>query len=210
MAFAFANAGKPAIDAAFAPECGPSIMQECRDWNRARSVDLCGFGGTSSQSTEVRALWNEDWLFFAFACSDRDIVCPGTMDGIDHFLLGDTVEVFVARRGVKAYAEIHATPAGWKTVYFFGDYRKPSDPPQDARNIYVAAEKTHGGWRAFVAVPRDLFGRKETEDEYDFFLGRYDYAVQGDKPTLSSFPAQRGDKPDFHRRADYAILRLKS
>lgn len=209
MATVFANAGNPVVNALPAPDLDPASMRSSKAWDRAPSVGLRGFGQNESQTTEVRALWNEDWLFFAFDCADGSVVSPGENDGMDHFRLGDTAEVFVARRGEESYAEVHATPAGRKTLYFCRDYRQPADPPRAAEKTSVAASKTEHGWRAFIAVPRDVLGGTEEASEYDIFLARYDYESGSDKPILSSFPAQRGDKPDFHRRSDYAILRLK-
>ncbi|MFM8684172.1 MAG: hypothetical protein ACKOEG_10415 [Chthoniobacterales bacterium] len=208
MATVLANAGNPVVRAAPAPDLTPASMQASDLWDRAPAVELRGFDGKDAQKTEVRVLWNDDWLFFSFACADGAIVSPGEKDGLDHFRLGDTAEVFVARRGDPAYAEVHATPAGRKTSYFCRDYRQPAEPPREAGKIVVAAAKTTPGWRAFIAVPRDVLAQSRGENEYDIFFARYDYESAGDKPALSAFPVQRGDKPDFHRRGDYAILRL--
>ena len=208
MATVLANTGNPVVRAAPAPAMTPASMQASDLWDRAPAVELRGFDGKDAQKTEVRALWNDDWLFFSFACADLAIVSPGEKDGLDHFRLGDTAEVFVARRGAAAYAEVHATPAGRKTSYFCRDYRQPADPPREAGKIVVAAEKKTPGWRAFIAVARDVLAQSMGENEYDIFFARYDYESADDKPALSSFPVQRGDKPDFHRRSDYAILRL--
>lgn len=209
MAFASSPAGNPAIHSLFSPHTTANSMVACDDWKRAPAVALGGWDGKPAQRTEVRVLWNDDWLFFAFACADRAIVSPGDRDGLDHFRLGDTVEVFAARRGAKDYLEVHATPAGRKTAYFFGDYRQPVPSPDGACRIRVAAEEVSHGWQALIAVPRDLFGSAGTGDEYEIFLGRYDYDAEQGAPALSSYPVQHGGKPDFHRREDYAILRLK-
>lgn len=209
MAFAYAPAGNPAINALFSPQTTANSMVDCDDWKRAPAVSLAGCDGKSVQHSEVRVLWNDDWLFFAFACADRAIVSPGDRDGLDHFLLGDTIEVFTARRGAKNYLEVHATPAGRKTAYFFGDYRQAVPSPDGACRIRVAAEKVLHGWQALIAVPRDLLGSAEAGDDYEIFLGRYDYDAEQGAPSLSSYPVQHGGKPDFHRREDYAILRLK-
>jgi hypothetical protein len=208
MATVFADAGTPVVVARHAPDLAPSGMLSTSAWDTASTVELRGFGQAVAQKTEVRALWNEDWIFFAFDCADNSIVSPGEKDGLDHFRLGDTAEVFIAARGVPRYAEVHATPAGRKTLYFCRDYREPTDAPRGADKIDVAASKTQRGWRAFMAVPRRVPGGANEARDYDVFFARYDYASAGDKPTLSSLPAQHGDKPDFHRRSDYAILRL--
>lgn len=184
-------------------------MAGAEAWEKARPVELAGFNRASAQGAEVRALWNEDWLFFAFRLSDGSVVSPGDRDGLDHFRLGDTAEVFIAPRGARAYAEVHATPSGHKTMYFCSDYRQPTSAPTAAVRVRVEAARDPQGWRAFIAVPRDLFGDAKNISEYDVFFARYDYEQPDARPVLSSFPAQRGDKPDFHRRSDYAILSLK-
>ncbi|MFM8656047.1 MAG: hypothetical protein ACKOD5_02790, partial [Chthoniobacterales bacterium] len=82
------------------------------------------------------------------------------------------------------------------------------EPPRDAGKIVDSAAKTTPGWLGFIAVPRDILARSKGENKYDIFFARYDYESAGATPALSSFPVQRGDKPDFHRRGDSAILRL--
>lgn len=177
-------------------------------WSGAQGVELSGFGGGSAQRTTVRAMWNEEFFFFEFVCRDSAIHSPGARDGLDHFLLGDTVEVFLARRGAKEYAEVHATPAGRTSFYFCCDYRRPAEAPAVASGVRVGAEAYPGGWRAVLAVPRALAPDHARGREYDVFFARYDYEAAEGKPVLSSFPAQHGTKPDFHRREDYAVLRL--
>ena len=209
MALALSSAGNPVVDAVPAPGLEPAGMVAAKEWQHARPVELTGFNSESGQHAGVRVLWNDAWLFFAFSCSDRSIISPGDRDGLDHFRLGDTAEVFIGPHGAKNYAEIHATPAGRKTLYFCGDYRRPATAPEAAGSVRVDAMRDDCGWKAFFAVPRDLFARDGDASGFDVFFARYDYAAAGSSPELSSFPAQRGDKPDFHRRADYAILRLK-
>ena len=156
MVPASANATQPAVHALFAPGIAPAGAEQHAHWDHAPSVVLGGFNGSTAQRTEVRALWNDEWLFFAFTCSDNAIVSPGGADGLDHFRLGDTAEIFIARRGAKNYFEIHATPAGRKSVYCFSDYRRPADPAAAAGNIHVFASEIPRGWRAFAAVPRNF------------------------------------------------------
>jgi len=206
MAISLAHAGSPQVEASFAPDLGPAVMTTSGDWSRARAYDLRGCDGSRAQRASVRVLWNNEWIFFAFACVDAAIVSPGTSDGVDHFRLGDTAEVFLAPHAAKAYAEVHATPAGQKSIYYCRDYRQAAEPPAASALIDVRAAADAQGWRAFIAVPRSLFDR-DSADGYDVFFARYDYASAGSKPVLSSFPAQTG-KPDFHRRSDYARLRL--
>ena len=169
---------------------------------------LHGVNGKKSQNASVRVFWNDEALFFFFDCEDRGVVAPGREDGMDHFRLGDTVEVFIGRHGKPGYAEIHATPAGKKSLYFFDGYRDRIAAPAGADLVRVDADKRAGGWRAVISVPWSVIGGKSGGEGWDVFFGRYDYAAEGGSPVLSSFPVQRGPKPDFHRRADYAIMLL--
>jgi len=207
MALALANADTPAVRAVPAPGLEPSEMMQSALWRDAEPVSLEGFRGRDAQATSVRVLVNTKWVFCEFVCGDAAIVSPGMKDGIDHFRLGDTAEVFLAARGSAEYAEIHATPAGRSTVYFCRGYRQPAPAPPAAARVTVCSARDGDGWRAFIAVPRDLLDAVDGEG-YDIFFARYDYAADGGAPVLSSFPGQQGEKPDFHRREDYAVLRL--
>jgi hypothetical protein len=169
---------------------------------------LHGVNATESQTTSVRTGWSDAGIFFVFDCADRHVVAPGRQDGMDHFKLGDTVEVFIGRRGEPGYAEIHATPAGKKALYFFDGYRRRIPAPSGAEHIGVMSAVNDAGWRAVITVPWGVLGGKAADGVWDVFFGRYDYAKEGAVPVLSSYPEQRGDKPDFHRRADYAAVRF--
>lgn len=199
----------PQLDARHGPDFDPAAELSAPHGGGADTARLQGTGGATAAQTSVRAHWNDSALFFVFDCADKFIVSPGKEDGPDHYLIGDTVEVFLARRGQPRYAEIHATPAGRKALYFFDGYRSAAPAPCGADRIAVFAAPVDGGWRAVLAVPWDVLGGRDAEAEWEVFLGRYDYVKPGGDPVLSSFPAQRGMKPDFHRRADYATLRLR-
>lgn len=175
-------------------------------WDRVPSAELSGVDGSNVDPAEVRVRWNKQWVFFEFRCRDRSIVAPGDKDGIDHFKLGDVVEIFLSRVGTKNYAEVHATPAGKKSVYFFQDYRQQGAKPTEANAIIVRSEKTGDGWRALICVPWSVSGG--SRGEWEFLAGRYDYVAGSAKPSLSSFPPQTG-KPDFHLRSRYARLELR-
>lgn len=172
-------------------------------WERAPEVELAGVDGAAVASARVRARWNDEWLFFEFVCWDEALVSPGKKDGEDHYQLGDVVEVFVAREGKPDYLEVHATPAGRKTVYAFRGYRRATAVPA---GCVVRAGKNEGGWRAVLSIPRAALGGGD--EGWEFLAGRYDYDKVGGRPVLSSFPAQRG-RPDFHDRARFARLELQ-
>jgi len=194
------------LAAVFASSLNPGrAWSDVDGWIRCPEVALSGVDGAEVDPASVRARWNDEWLFFEFTCRDKSIVSPGRKDGEDHFKLGDVVEVFVGRHGSPAYLEVHATPAGRKTVYAFGDYREPTKDPTGSE---VRCAQDGGGWRAVISIPWSALGGSPETDEWEFLAGRYDYDTSGDRPVLSSFPAQTG-KPDFHRRSRYARLELK-
>jgi hypothetical protein len=176
-------------------------------WSAAPSVELAGVAGAGAAPARVRALWNDDWLLVEFICRDAVIVSPGKEDDLDHFLLGDVVEVFVARAGRSAYAEFHATPRGRQSRYFFGDYRRPGPRPAAAGRVVVKAGQVDGGWRAVFGLPWEALGGSPGDDRWEIFAARYDYDEAGGGKVLSSWPAQEAPA-DFHRRADYGTLEL--
>jgi hypothetical protein len=184
---------------------GSAPMQDL--WRCRAPVLLYGVGPVTAQETALRALWNEGRLFFEFVCLDATVVSPGEKDGLDHFLLGDVVEIFVGEEGSAAYIEVHATPTGRQTSYFFRGHREAINPPEEAGEITVEVERTPLGWRAVLSIPRGLLATNGLPAQYEILAGRYDYDAPGAPPVLSCFPPQEG-KPDFHRRAAFARLLL--
>jgi hypothetical protein len=206
---AAAEAAPPVLAAVRAPglEAG-AAWADPDGWKEAPSVLLRGTGGAAAQSASVKARWNEEAVFFEFVCRDAAIVSPGERDGLDHFRLGDVVEVFLGRADADDYAEVHATPAGRKTWYFFQGYRRAAAAPDAVAKIVVRAGEIRDGWRAVLVIPWTVFGANGSAGRWEFLAGRYDYAVAGGAPVLSSFPVQQG-KPDFHARDRYARLELR-
>jgi len=194
------------LAAVFASSLDPGrAWSDQEGWEQCPEAILSGVDGSKADVASVRARWNEEWVFFEFICRDKAIVSPGRKDGEDHFKLGDVVEVFVGRSGRPDYLEVHATPAGRKTVYAFRDYREAKQAPAGP---VVRSGETGNGWRAVIAIPWSSLGGIPEEGTWEFLAGRYDYDASGAHPILSSFPAQSG-KPDFHRRSRYARLELQ-
>ena len=197
------------ISALFAAGLDPRAAWSDRaGWDVVKPVALAGIGGSAVEPCHVRVRWNERWLFVDFVCRDTAVVSPGKRDGLDHFLIGDVVEVFLGRAGHESYAEFHATPEGRKTSYFFGDYRKAAAAPRGADKVHVRAERIDGGWRALLSIPWEIAGGDASSGPWEILAARYDYAAPGGTPVLSSFPAQTG-KPDFHARDRFARLELR-
>ena len=189
----------------FAPQ---AAWTDARGWTRIPEVALHGVDGCAAEGAVAKARWNERWLFVEFDCKDRHLVAPGKTDGLDHYKHGDVVEVFIARRGDKSYAEVHATPAGKKSVYFFDDYRKATGVPEAASDIAVRTDRKAAGWRALIAIPWSMLGVGPATGPWEILVGRYDYDTPGSAPVLSSFPAQHSPA-DFHDRSRFARLKLR-
>jgi hypothetical protein len=206
LAAAPAGAAPSALSAVSAPGLElESAWRERAGWSGAPFAVLRGLDGAKVPSAQVRARWNASGIFFEFLCRDVSVVSPGAEDGLDHFRLGDVVEIFLGRCGQPAYLEAHATPAGRKTVYAFRAYRQASAPPS---GVEVRAGAIDGGWRAVLFMPWNAVGGKPGDGPWEFLAGRYDYDKPGGRPVLSSFPGQSG-KPDFHLRDRYARLELQ-
>lgn len=206
---AAADAAPPVLRAVRAPGLDAGAAWSDRDgWKNVPTAALRGVDRADAQGAAVKARWNEEAVFFEFVCRDTSIVSPGERDGLDHFRLGDVVEVFLGRAGAKDYAEVHATPAGRKTLYFFRGYRRAAPPPDAADAIAVRAEPIRDGWRAVLVIPWAALGTDGTAGRWEVLAGRYDYAVAGGRPVLSSFPVQ-SSPPDFHARDRYARLVLE-
>ncbi len=200
-----AGAAQPVLTAVSAPGLDPDgAWSDRRGWAVAPPAVLRGVDGIVAGPAELRARWNGSALFVEFLCRDESVVSPGTRDNLDHFKLGDVVEVFLGRRGQPGYVEVHATPAGRKSVYAFRAYRRAAPPVAGSE---VRAGPVDGGWRAVLSVPWPSAGNPG-EQAWEILAGRYDYAEPGGTPVLSSFPGQTG-RPDFHARGRYARLELQ-
>lgn len=209
LAAATLHAAPPELVAVHAPQLDMSAAwDDGKAWEAVPAAALRGVDGAASQKTAVRARWNGDGIFFEFVCRDTAIVAPGREDGLDHFRLGDVVEIFLARSGAAPYAEVHATPAGRKSLWFFRAERRKGPAPAAASRVAVRAAEMRGGWRAVIFLPWTALGAEAPVGVCDFLAGRYDYAVAGGSPVLSSFPVQSG-RADFHQRGRYARLVLQ-
>jgi hypothetical protein len=205
LAAVSSGAAPPALEAIQAPGLVMDTAWHDRaSWSGAPAAILRGVGAAAAPA-EVRARWNESAVFFEFLCRDASVISLGERDGLDHFKLGDVVEIFLGCAGRPAYVELHATPVGRKTVYAFSGYRQASALPAVGE---VRAGRIEGGWRAVLLIPWQSLGDDPRDGSWEFLAGRYDYDEPGGKPTLSSFPPQTG-KPDFHARERYARLVLR-
>lgn len=170
---------------------------------------MAGVNGAEAEPATLRALWNDEWVVFEFTCKDAQLVSPGNSDGIDHFVIGDVVEIFLGRVGEESYLEIHATPTARKTLYRMSGYRVRAPVSDSSLSaVKVRSEAVPGGWRSVIAIPWDLAGGFPRRGQWDVLAGRYDYGPSSRAPLLSSYPPQSG-KPDFHNRERWAKLSLK-
>ncbi len=67
-------------------------------------------GGISPIPTQVRLLWDQNWLYIRFTCTGNEIYSPFTHHG-DKLYQGDVVEVFLDPKGDgKQWLEVEVSP----------------------------------------------------------------------------------------------------
>lgn len=199
----------PQLTARYTPNFNPKqALHDKGLWSDIPAVTLRGADNKPTSPATMRVLWNEKAAFFIFNAVDNTIVSPGKRDGLEQYRIGDTAEVFMGRRGERGYIEVHATPTGKKTLYFYRDYLVAMNPLPGADRIRVISIQTTDGWRAIFTIPWEVFGSREAKKGWDVFFGRYDYDELGARERLASFPVL-GKKPNFHQRKKYGILRFE-
>lgn len=199
----------PQLTAHYTPNFSPKqALHDKGLWSGIPAVTLRGADNKPTASATMRVVWNEKAAFFIFNAVDNSIVSPGKRDGLEQYRIGDTAEVFMGRRGERAYVEVHATPTGKKTLYFYRDYLIAMNPPSGADRIRVISTQTTDGWRAIFTIPWEVFGGREARKGWDVFFGRYDYDELGGRERLASFPVL-GKKPNFHHRKKYGVLHFQ-
>lgn len=196
----------PKITGHYAPNFNPErALHDKAAWINVPPVTLRGSHKIETEPATMRVLWNDQAAFFVFNGTDKNIVSPGKRDGLEQYVIGDTAEIFMGRRGERGYIELHATPTGKKTFYFYSNYFVPTDPPKADKDIRVVSTQIKDGWRTIFTVPWEVFGGREAKNGWDVFFSRYDYDELGGKKFLSSYPVL-DEEPNFHKRKRYALL----
>lgn len=159
------------------------------------------------QPTTVRVLWDEDFLYVAFDCTDDEVYSTGTLKHDDDIYSEDVCEVFLDGKGDgRQYVEIQVGPTGVNLdlMYLLSseaelgpDLRLSSRVMSQERwgfrewemaGLKTAAQKTDIGWSAELAIPAETIMKRQgskifmpTEIRAHFM--RYDWIPEAGKET---------------------------
>ncbi len=194
-------------------------------WTEAPAYPLAGMvvGGRRARLQEIgsaRFAWDDKFFYVALEFADADVVAEGDANGLDQIRLGDVGEVFLKPEGKSYYWELHVTPRGNQTSYFFpsGGRRLPGCKLAIHR-LTVAArvegtlnqpEDRDRGWTAELAVPRTMLAehgdRFGPGSRWSILVGRYNFSVTLDNTELSTMPPI--SQVNFHLTGEFATLRF--
>jgi alpha-galactosidase len=182
----------------------PEGFPQERDWGTAPPVSFCsdwqGKNADRHRETQVRLLWNAEFLFLRFDARYRsisvfaDAEASGRRDGLWN---RDVCEVFVQPRGShpSCYKEIEVAPNGsWI------DLEIAPGQTRDLRSRLrrrVSIDETQRLWRAVLAVPmKSLIARFEMPAVWRVNFFRVEGA---EEPRFySAWRPTNTPKPNFH------------
>jgi hypothetical protein len=129
---------------------------------------------TNIQTTTVRVLWDESFLYVAFDCVDDDVYCSGTLKHDDDVYKEDVCEVFLDGKGDgRQYVEIQVAPNGVNLDLMYvlssdselgPDFRLSEKVMSRERwgfrgwemeGLKTAGKITPEGWSAELAIPAE-------------------------------------------------------
>ena len=163
----------PAVSA---PVIDGDLSDSC--WESAATIPTLfparGVTGASLQSTIVKAVWTNDFLYVAFDCVDAEVWSSGQLKHDDNIYTEDVVEIFIDGKGdQRQYIEIQIAPDGTNLdlMYVFshsGEMEHTADGrvvdaisrrdrwgfrEWEMVGLKTAARKTERGWTAEAALP---------------------------------------------------------
>jgi len=173
------------------------------DWERANIMTgftLADTGQKPTQTTEVRLLWDDQYLYVSFLCYDKFIYNTYTKPDDPVFANQDCVEVFLdPDKDPRVYAELDMSPAN---VVWTGLSWRPSYPD---RPHYVMTAWNPRGLRTGADVLGDLNAVKQ-----DSTLWSAEYAIPFDcLPTGDRRRAGHPRAGDTWRANFYRIDKLR-
>lgn len=193
-------------------------------WAEAPAIDLALLGEKPPRLPgRVRLAWDERHLYVFAELRDDDVVATGGPGPRTHQTEGDVLELFIGPAGRTWYWELHYTPAGRRSAFFFPSAgRRLGSSVTDAprlRHRHVARVdgtlndwRDHdAGWSVEIAVPWaglavDDGSPPPRIDEWRLLVGRYAYSRWQDEVEISFWPPLPALR--FHRPALFAPLRL--
>ncbi|MFP3895939.1 MAG: carbohydrate-binding family 9-like protein [Anaerolineales bacterium] len=193
-------------------------------WKRTPPIHLvlADTGETPRQDTEVRLLWNDDYLYAAFVCQDTDIW--GTTTERDQDIYNqEVVEIFVdADCDGRAYVEIEVNPLNAVLDLFMlirGERRKGLwDWDSEGLRTTVSVDgnprqrsSDDRSWIVEMAIPMTDFLTAPNlpprpGDEWYINLYRIDRAHEGDEYSAWSPPG----RIDYHTPECFGRLKFSA
>ncbi|MCC3376548.1 carbohydrate-binding family 9-like protein [Cohnella sp. REN36] len=161
-------------------------------------------GGAPAQSTRVKLLWDDRWLYAAFRCEDREVQATYTQFN-DRLYEEDVVELFVSPDGdLRRYLEFEINPLNAVLHYaIFNDLQGNILPYASLDNRVVSAvrrdeERLLTDYEA--AIPLSEFVSAphlppKAGDEWRMNLYRID-RIPGEPPAFSAWSPT--GRPNFH------------
>ena len=187
-------------------------------WSHAPAASLARLGQTPPrQAGNVRFAWNERHLYLFADFIDDDAVATGRSGRVSHQTEGDVLELFIGPVGRSWYWEIHYTPAGLRSAFFFPSAGRRfgsniTESPRLRHRHSVVIEGTLNewrdrdtGWSAEISIPWADLAVDDDEPppapgDWRVLVGRYDYSRWQDEVEISFWPplsALRFHRPDF-------------
>ncbi|MEI6168387.1 MAG: carbohydrate-binding family 9-like protein [bacterium] len=198
---------------------GDPVWKDAQAYPLSLSLPRLKQGATVQERGTVKAVWSRQHLYIGVDFQDSDVVAEGASDGLHHYSLGDTAEVFLWPEEYTWYWELYATPAGRQTSFFFPGGGRLGLPSHFCQNFRFKV-KTHvegvlndwripdKGWSAELAVPvKALTALGEAwgpGSRWRILVSRYNYSRCLTRKELTMYPALPVD--DFHARDHYAQL----
>jgi len=187
------------------------------DWARAERLTNFTFPWepTPPPSTEFRALWDGETLFFRFDCVDHDIVLgPGELP-MDRVLVSDRVEIFLAPSlELKPYFCLEMSPNGDVLDYRATHYRE-FERDWTCPGLVVEAAITAPRYCVSGSLPmatlRALDVLKPGAQEFyaGVFRGEFSHAADGSpRPGWMAWVDPQTERPDFHVPTAFGVFEL--
>jgi len=198
---------------------------EERVWAEARAFPLAAMMADGRrlplhEKGTARFAWDDRFFYIALDFTDTDVVAEGEANGLDQIRLGDVGEVFLKPADRPWYFELHVTPRGCQTSYFFPSSGRRLPGCKLTVHRLTAAAQVEGtlndprdrdrGWTAEMAVPLEMLAERGCrfgpETAWKVLVGRYNFSVALDSTELSTMPEI--SQVNFHLTGEFATLRL--
>jgi len=196
-------------------------------WKRAPayalslSADLLTQGKVLTEAGTIRVAWDDSYVYVAMEFTDSDVATESTGDQLRQQNLGDVGEVFLRPVGQSCYWELHVTPNGRKSAFFFSSrgrmlpscftYASGLKAAAHVEGTLNRWQDTDRGWTAELAMPiTELIKEGEVigpDAHWTILIGRYNYSLCLEEPELSAYP--RLSRTYFHLIGEYASLRFR-